>query len=286
MTERLRSWLLRFLRVPAQPSPPPGDPRLIRTFRAAPNYFRYKIIVWALTQVSAAAGLVLSYFFFRNFIVRFPFAYFGIIEQLAIAGFIAQLPFSFALLRLDFEMRWYILSDRSLRIRAGILSVREQTMTFANVQNISIRQNPLQRLFGISTIAVRAAGGGGGSSTQHGSRGGRSASHEATFAGVADADRIRAAIRERVRLHRDAGLGDPDEDAPAVAPGYVAAATAPDEASGDPHHASPASDDAAASPLRPAVEAAHRVLAEAGGLRAALARLTCAADPPRRRPVP
>jgi membrane protein YdbS with pleckstrin-like domain len=251
MPDRFRQWLLRVLRVPAEPAPPPGDPRRVRTFRAAPSYFRYKVMVWALKQFSALGGLVLSYLIFRSAVPAPVFGYIGIFERLALAAFVAQLPFSYAVLKLDFEMRWYILSDRSLRIRTGILSVREHTTTFANIQNITIRQNPLQRLFGISTVVVRAAGGGGSSSQSNGG-----SSHEARFEGVADAEHIRTVIRDRVRLHRDSGLGDPDEPPPVRSAQAVPAAV-------------PA---AAPASLRPAVAAAHRILAEAAGLRAAVVR--------------
>src|SRR5690606_2799937 len=83
-------------------------------------------------------------------------------EAVAWVAFVGQAIFSLAVLRFDFDMRWYILSDRGLRIREGILTVREKTMTFANIQNIAIRQNPIQRLFGIYDVEVRSAGGGAG----------------------------------------------------------------------------------------------------------------------------
>jgi uncharacterized membrane protein YdbT with pleckstrin-like domain len=204
--DRLRSRLLRLLRVPQQPAPPPGDPRVLQTFRAAPSYYTYSVILWLLKQLSAASGIFISYLFFQSLVRNIPFGYFGLVEQLFIAGFVAQLPFSFLLVRLDYEMRWYMLSDRAMRVRYGIISVHEQTMTFANIQSIATRQNPLQRLFGIATVAVRAAGGGGdGGSDKRGS------SHEIRFEGVADAPGIRSVIRERLRRYRDAGLGDTDE---------------------------------------------------------------------------
>lgn len=251
MRERVRSWLLHLMRVPAEPAPPPGDPRRVITFRAAPSYFRYSVVAWLLKQLGALGGLVASYFFFRGVILPRDVVGFsdhmGFFEQFAILAFIAQLPFSFALLRLNFEMRWYILSDRSLRIRHGILAVHEQTMAFANIQNIAIRQNPLQRLFGISSVVVRAAGGGSGTPKE-----GQHDSHEATFEGVDNGALIRDTIRERIRLHRDAGLGDPDEpavsDVPSIGSGTVSAIAG--EAS-----------------LRPAIAAARRVLAEASALR-------------------
>lgn len=266
MRERFRAWLLQVLRVPAEPAPPPGDPRLVQTFRAAPSYFRYSVAIWALQQLSALSALLFSYFFFREFVIPRglggDFGYFGLIEQLSILTFLAQLPFSFALIRLSFEMRWYILSDRSLRIRHGVLSVSEQTMTFANVQNIAIRQNPIQRLFGISTVVVRAAGGGSGQQKP-----GQQDSHEARFEGVDNADRIREVIRDRIRGQQDSGLGDPDDDG-AVA---VAAGGAGEVAVG------PAFDGGtdrlsieSGRPLAPAIAAAHRVLAEATRLGASV----------------
>jgi hypothetical protein len=135
-------------------------------------------------------------------------------EAVAITGFVLQLPFTYAMLRLDFQMRWYVVGERSLRIREGLATVREQTMTFANIQNMSIRQGPLQRLLGIADLEVRTAGGGGsgegpGSKPGHGS----GQMHVGTFRGVDDAAQIRDAIRERVRHFRDAGLGDPDDAA-------------------------------------------------------------------------
>jgi membrane protein YdbS with pleckstrin-like domain len=253
VTDAFRSWLLQLLRVPAQPAPPPGDARMLLTFRAAPSYFRYKVMAWLLKQLSAAAGLVVSYLILRsNMVLRGGLPNFGWIEQIALLLFLAQLPFSYAVLRLDFEMRWYMLSDRSLRIRDGVLAVRERTMTFANIQNISIRQNPLQRLFGIATVVVRAAGGGGAAQGGRKKSGNDGGSHEATFEGVNNAEQIRAAIRERIRLHRDAGLGDPEDALPTGA--------------------TPERMTTGGGVLRPAIDAAIRVQTEAAALRHALAR--------------
>jgi uncharacterized membrane protein YdbT with pleckstrin-like domain len=226
MVSWLQRALLRWLRVPAEPEPPPGDPTGIRTFLASHRYLRYLTAVWGLKQLAALSAL-LFWFFFLGSLPTGPAArWIAVGEVIAWITFAAQLPFSFALLRLDYSMRWYILSDRSLRIRAGIISVREQTMTFANVQNIAVQQNPLQRLFGIANVTVRAAGGGAGSSTNQGTGGPASGMHEAVFAGVDNAAEIRTIIRDRIRSYRDAGLGDPDDEA-AEAHSRVAADAAP-----------------------------------------------------------
>jgi len=130
-----------------------------------------------------------------------------------IGGFLAQLPLSFLMVRLDYRYRWYMVTDTSLRIREGLFSIREQTMTFANIQNLSIRQGPLQRLFGISDLRVRTAGGG--EHTGQGKEMEESANmHLGYFRGVDNAAEIRDLIARRMRLQRDAGLGDPDESEP------------------------------------------------------------------------
>ncbi len=118
---------------------------------------------------------------------------------LAWLGFLAQIPVSYGALRLEYELRWYMLSDRAIRIREGIVRVREQTMIFANIQQISVRQGPLQRFLGIGDVEVRTAGGGESGDGQD--------MHRGFFRGVADPEGIRDAIRGRVREYRAAGPG-------------------------------------------------------------------------------
>ncbi len=215
MPEGLRDWLLEMLRVPREPTVPAGA-STIRIFRAAPNYFRYRLAIWAVTQVGVLLGLIAGLLFLsqmRTFASPTVLFFVRGAEVLAWLAFLLQLPFSLAALRLDFDMRWYILADRSFRIREGIFSLHEKTMTFANIQQITIRQNPLQRLLGIADVNVRSAGGGDSSA----GKGGKAAPigeamHEAYFRGVDNAEEIRSAIRDRVRHHRDTGLGDPDEE--------------------------------------------------------------------------
>ncbi|MEX2583045.1 MAG: PH domain-containing protein [Gemmatimonadota bacterium] len=212
MAERIRAVLLKILRVPGAPDPPSGS-RQVRIFRAAPNYYRYRLSLWLVAQIGALAGLVFGFLAITRVFADVEIVGAWIVQIVEIgawAVFVAQLPFSYALLRLDFEMRWYLLSDRSLRIREGTVSLREKTMTYANVQQITVRQNPLQRFLGIADVQVRSAGGGGSEPNKGGGHVGESM-HEAWFRGVDDPEEIRTAIRERVRQHRDAGLGDPDE---------------------------------------------------------------------------
>jgi uncharacterized membrane protein YdbT with pleckstrin-like domain len=240
----LHDRVCRLLRVPPEPHPP-TDPGPVRVFRASRRFYHYRLIVWALQQLGTLFGIFMAFFFMEvlpepaSRVLRF-------FEVLAVFSFLAQLPFTYAMLRLDFDMRWYMVTDRSIRIREGVATVKEKTMTFANVQNLTVKQGPLQRLLGIADLEVRTAGGGEGKKGQ----GIGESMHVGYFRGVDNAEEIRDVIRAGVRHHRDSGLGDPDE-APHLPP-----APAP-----------------AGSELR---AAAREMLAEARGLREVVERATAA----------
>ena len=208
-----RDFVLRISRVPPNPTPPPGSPP--RVFRAAPNYFTLRVIGWAFAQLVALAGLLVAAWAVTTPLRNAPDTARTIVrlfEILGFATFVVQFLYSLAVLRLDFEMRWYMISDRAIRIREGILVVREKTIALANVQNIAIRQGPLQRLLGIANVEVKTAGGGEGTS-EAGKKSPGDPLHVAYFRGVDNAPYIRDIIREGVRRQRSSGLGDPDEHA-------------------------------------------------------------------------
>ena len=222
MKRALADFILRVLRVPPEPAIPVGSAET-RVFRASPAFYRYKVALWLLMQLGAAIGVVFGLFVISTAtgsgdLPGWLETLLATLEILAVIIFIAQLPLSLAIVHLDFEMRWYILSDRSLRIREGIVSLKERTMTFANIQNVEISQNPLQRLLGIADVRVRSAGGGAGTGTGE-SRGASRGEdlHEASFHGVDNALEIRSILTDRVRQYRDTGLGDPEDPEPVPA---------------------------------------------------------------------
>jgi hypothetical protein len=148
----------------------------------------------------------------QPFIDRWPPWIFPVLTFLEFWGillYLVQIPVTYALARLDYELRWYIVTDRSLRIRAGLTSVQETTMSFANVQQVGVSQGPLQRLLGIADLRVQSAGGGGGGGDHE--KGGGDSLHTGVFHGVDNAGDIRDLILERLRLFRETGLGDPED---------------------------------------------------------------------------
>ena len=175
MYERVKSTLLWLLKVPPEPHDPMGDVHSLRVFRAAPGYLRYITIAWVLWELAILlCGLLVFIplvFAAATGLAAILVTALGLLAALL---FLGQAGVSFFSLRLNYEMRWYKVTDRSLRIRAGVWNVQEMTMTFANVQNITISQGPLERLFGISDVKVDTAGGGGSSGSHGQGRGAES----------------------------------------------------------------------------------------------------------------
>jgi hypothetical protein len=145
-------------------------------------------------------------------LAKIPPPWFFLVHLLELFGlltYLGQLVLTYVALRLDYELRWYVVTDRSLRIRTGLWSVQEMTMSFANLQQVVTSQGPLQRLLGIADVRVQSAGGGG--EVAHGHHAHGPSMHIGHFHGVANAAEVRDLILARLRQFRETGLGDPDE---------------------------------------------------------------------------
>jgi membrane protein YdbS with pleckstrin-like domain len=221
MYSAFRSSCERLLRIPPDPQPPPGDEASTQIYRAADNYYKYLLIVWAFSSaasilptliatiacVVAAAATDLS-----PWVALIPGALLPVMIIISVIHL--------AIVRLNYEKRWYIITDRSLRVREGVIGVQEMTVTFANIQNISISQGPIQRLLGIADLRVDTAGGAG--ATGHSHYAAAQAAHVAWFRGVDNAPQVREVMQTRLRQWKDAGLGDHDD--------RFSEASAPDQA--------------------------------------------------------
>ncbi len=109
--------------------------------------------------------------------------------------------FALVVTRVDFELRHYLVGDRSLRVAQGAWTREEVTLSYANVQNIEVNQGPLERLFGFKSLTISTAGAD--------TTPGKENSHLVTLVGLKDADEVRALILGMLEHQRDSGLGEP-----------------------------------------------------------------------------
>lgn len=232
----MRALLLRLLKLDERPEPPAGAGGDVSMFRASPRYFWYSMLGWGLGQATALFGILIplgaiDYMTVHAF--NFHISGFAVPDliadaelQLGVLGldwtlrigsliqwvgifavvvFVAQLVISFLLLRLAWEMRWYVVTDGALRIREGLLRTREQTLTISKIQNMRTRQGPVQRLFGIADLEVQTAGGGGSGSSDS-DNGGKSSARLGRFRGLEDVEALRDRLRRVQAKHRDSGV--------------------------------------------------------------------------------
>ncbi len=204
---RIRNRLLELLRAPKHPpDPPPGTQDSVQVFRAAPNFLRYQVIIWG---AGFAMGVTAELFFISSghiaeegwieMVIGYPLLALTLLASLV----------KYFLIRLDYDMRYYLVADRSLRIREGALVIHESTFTYANVQNLRIHQGPLERLLGLSNLVVETAGGAASREKQSDSPFRRG--HQGVLRGVANAREVRDQILKLLKRYRDAGLGDPED---------------------------------------------------------------------------
>jgi uncharacterized membrane protein YdbT with pleckstrin-like domain len=199
----------RLLRIPADPHPPPGDEASTQIYRAARNYYKYLVALWLFTSVLLVLLplMMVIVFIVLAFTAREFSVFWVLIPSAVVLLDVLICLFRLAIIRLSYEKRWYIVTDRSLRVREGVVGVREMTVTFANIQNISVSQGPVQRLLGIADLRVETAGGGGASDPRHGGQN----LHTAWFRGIDNAPAVRELIQQRLREWKGAGLGDHED---------------------------------------------------------------------------
>jgi len=208
--------LTRWFKVPSKPpSLPVYAGEKMDSFRPAPGFLRYlKFKFWVMLILIDTMIIVL----WLGLTVAQPLT--GLLLTPLVLA-IAVLPdmVAYLAIHLRYDTTWYVMTERSLRIRRGIWIINEITITFENIQNVTIRQGPLQRYFGISNIKVHTAGGASGEDGPHGSHTGFS--HQGLLEGLADARTIRDLILKRLQKSKSAGLGDEEEEQLSYASGWT-----------------------------------------------------------------
>ncbi len=199
--------LTRYFRVPDQPPtlPPTAEDEQIQSFKPAYGFLNYLRLQFWVACILIDLGILIGWVII---LVNSPWI--GVALALP-ALFLAVVPdvIAYIAIHLRFDTTWYVVSDRSLRIRRGIWVIHETTITFDNVQNVSISQGPLQRYFGIADVLVETAGGGDKRAQQQ--AGHAMGAHLGLIQGIANATEIRSQLMARVGESLTSGLGDEDD---------------------------------------------------------------------------
>lgn len=210
--ERAAEWVYRGLwrvlagwfRVPsAAPALPVRPGERAESFKPDRAFVRYlKLWFWivlAVIDLAILAGWIVIT------VASWPVG----LALAPVALVVAVVPdlFAYVAIHLRYDTTWYVMTDRSLRIRRGVWIIQEMTITYQNVQNMKITQGPIERLFGIARLTVETAGA---SADPHQGRGG--IGNRAMIEGVRDPHRLRERILERLKRSRGAGLGDLDDE--------------------------------------------------------------------------
>lgn len=211
----IKSVIARLLRIPLEPATiPVNSGELLESFHPAPAWIRLRqiqvILGVCLALLGIAAASIGMYFFEVHGPEDSTWATWG--TGLEIIGSVFVLVSGvvrLVFLRLQYDCTWYVLTTRAMRIRRGLWVIHETTITYDNIQNVTVKQGPIQRLFKLSDIEVETAGGGGMGDA---GKKGADSSHSGRIEGVVDPERLRELIMTQVRLSRSSGLGDGHEE--------------------------------------------------------------------------
>lgn len=205
MYRALSRVLLEFMHLPTRPpEPPSGGYKTVQIFRASPRWLTYRLLVFWLGVGFFAVSIMIA--LIATLVTAQLWASLFVACAALFVG--ALLCASWFCVRFDYDLRTYIVTDRSMRVREGAWVFKEMTLTYANVQNVQVLQGPLQRLFKIEDLRVDTAGGGGMVKGE----GAGTSGHSVTLAGLENAREVRDLILSYVKDNaRGSGLGDSDD---------------------------------------------------------------------------
>lgn len=203
-------WLMVPTDVPTMPRrghSPAGEPNeAVESFKPADGFLRYLkfwfwLFLWPIDILLLGVWVLLGVWNIWIGLAAGPLMLVLIILPDLIA---------YVAIHLRYEATWYVMTDRAIRIRRGIWIIRETTISFENVQNVKLKQGPLQRHYGISDLIIETAGAGTANP-----KSGTTVGNQGVIEGIADAPRIRDVILRQLRASQLAGLGDEEHAASA-----------------------------------------------------------------------
>jgi membrane protein YdbS with pleckstrin-like domain len=160
--ERMSKWfyrglwgiLTKWFCVPDEPPTLPASAgEFIRAFRPSDGFLRYLKFQFWLALVVIDVAIIAAWV-----VVMIALLWLGVLlAPVFLFAMIAPNIVAYLAVHLRYDTTWYVISDRSMRIRRGIWIIHDITITFENVQNVTVNQGPLQRFFRIADVIVQTA---------------------------------------------------------------------------------------------------------------------------------
>jgi membrane protein YdbS with pleckstrin-like domain len=198
----LKPLFVPLLRLDPRPPHLPEGSSLVRELKPSHAWlsFRYLRVLFGLLNQVIGVGVL-------AFLAISQVKTWGLVIALGLALVeIVVVGFSLVVTRVDWELRHYLVGDRSLRVSVGALTRKEVTISYANVQNLEVSQGPIERLFGFKTLTLSTAGAG--SPSEKGEN-----LHIVELPGLENAEAIRSLMLGMLKHEKDVGLGEPDTQA-------------------------------------------------------------------------
>jgi membrane protein YdbS with pleckstrin-like domain len=192
----LKPLFLPLLKINFTPPHLPEGSSLVRTLKPTDKWLAYTYLSTLLRflQPFIFTGIAVVPLFAKLKGWALVGAAFALIVELV------SVAFALVAARVDFELRHYLVGDRSLRVAQGAWTREEVTISYANVQNLEVTQGPLERMFGFKSLTISTAG----ADTTPGGQN----SHLVMLVGLENADEVRELILGMLRHQKDAGIGD------------------------------------------------------------------------------
>lgn len=201
--------LMALLRVPRTPPELPVAPgESADAFHPAPGYLRYKRLRLNVLLAAELAGVIAVVVpFLVSVLVSDARGIASLAVGITTVSWVVHAVIGHVWIRLRYDTTWYVMNQRSVRLRTGIFLVVEQTFTFENVQNVKVTQGPIQRHYGIADVVLDTAGGGGATG-QNAETVQFLSVHRGLLFGLDAAEQVRDLILSRMGRQTGAGLGD------------------------------------------------------------------------------
>lgn len=188
------------LKLRTEPPHLPEGSTLVRQLKPSEQWLAYRYLATLaglLYQFVVAGGAALAA------LTQIPGVGGWLLAALLLLVEFVVVGFALVTVRVDFDLRHYLVGDRSLRVAQGVWKREEVTLSYANIQNLEVSQGPLERLFGFKSLTISTAGADAAPTSA-----GSGHSHLVTLVGLPDADALRALMLSMLKEHRDTGLGD------------------------------------------------------------------------------